>query len=99
MNSFNYGRKEQDINDRTVETIKEEKRKLYIYGTGGGARRAFECFEKNGLEVIAFADRPQFFSEGDKLLGKPIIDIKTLLESEEEILHFALILSETTIMR
>lgn len=85
MNSFNYGKKEQDINDRTVETIKEEKRRLYIYGTGGGARRAFECFEKNGLEVIAFADRPQFFSEGDKLLGKPIIDIKTLLESEEEI--------------
>ncbi len=76
--------KADDINNKMIRLVRENNQPIYIYGTGGGAKRAYNCFSENGIDIVSFADRVEFFSEGDTLLGKPIIDIKRLLESEEK---------------
>ncbi len=82
---FEIKHKNEDANCRMVTSIKVANLPVYIYGTGGGARLAAEYLSKNGVEIVAFADRPQFFSMGDKIIGKTIIDIRELLASKEKI--------------
>ncbi len=85
--SYSIASKKDDINKLMVKNIKDsDGMPVYIYGTGGGAKRAAEFFSENGIDIVAFADRPQFFSFGDMLMGKPIIDVRELLSQEKKII-------------
>lgn len=85
MEDFSINPKKRDMNDMMLKLVRETGHPIYIYGTGGGAKKAYEFFKTNGTEIVAFSDRPEFFNMGDRLEGKPIIDVKELLVSEEEI--------------